>query len=65
LSIGALRRSGVPILGVVLNGPLNGENRRAIEFYGEVSVIAEVGPIGDLSLEGLRRVAGLLLGNKP
>jgi dethiobiotin synthetase len=62
LSIGALRRWGVPILGVVLNGPLNGENRRAIEFYGQVSVIAEVGPMGDLSIEGLRRVAGAVVG---
>jgi dethiobiotin synthetase len=62
LSIGALRRSGVPILGVVLNGVPNEENRRAIEFYGEVSVIAEVGPIGDLSIEGLRRVAGTIEG---
>jgi dethiobiotin synthetase len=72
LSIGALRRWGVPILGVVLNGPLNGENRRAIEFYGEVSVIAEVEPIplgghcvnGDLSIEGLRRVARAVVCNK-
>jgi dethiobiotin synthetase len=62
LSIGALRRWGIPILGVVLNGPLNGENRRAIEFYGQVSVIAEVEPIGDLSIEGLRLVAGAVVG---
>jgi hypothetical protein len=46
----------------VLNGVPNEENRRAIEFYGEVSVIAEVGPIGDLSIEGLRRVAGTIEG---
>jgi dethiobiotin synthetase len=65
LSIGALRRSGIPILGVILNGPLNGDNRRAIEFYGQVSVIAEVGPIEDLSPQGLRRAAGLWWGNKP
>jgi dethiobiotin synthetase len=70
LSIGALRRSGIPILGVILNGPLNPENRRAIEFYGQVSVIAEVEPIplgghfvnGDLSPEGLRRAAEAVVG---
>jgi dethiobiotin synthetase len=62
LSIGALRRSGIPILGVILNGPLNPENRRAIEFYGQVSVIAEVEPIEDLSPEGLRRAAGAVVG---
>lgn len=62
LSIGALRRSGIPILGVVLNGVPNEENRRAIEFYGQVSVIAEVEPIGDLSIEGLRLVAGAVVG---
>ncbi len=62
LSIAELRRSGIPILGVILNGVRNEENRRAIEFYGGVSVIAEVGPIEDLSIEGWRRVAGAVVG---
>jgi dethiobiotin synthetase len=42
LSIEALRRRGLPLAGVVLNGPETPHNRAAIERYGEVNVIAEI-----------------------
>jgi dethiobiotin synthase len=42
LSIEALRRRGLPLAGVVINGPETPHNRAAIERYGEVSVIAEI-----------------------
>ncbi len=42
LSIEALRRRGLPLAGVVMNGPETPHNRAAIERYGEVNVIAEI-----------------------
>jgi dethiobiotin synthase len=42
LSIEALRRRGLPLAGVVMNGPDTPHNRAAIERYGDVSVIAEI-----------------------
>jgi dethiobiotin synthetase len=42
LSIEHLRRSGLDIFGVVLNGGRNADHRRAIEHYGGVKVIGEV-----------------------
>jgi dethiobiotin synthetase len=45
LSIQALRQRGIPILGVVMNGPRNRGNCQAIERFGRVEVIAEVEPL--------------------
>jgi dethiobiotin synthetase len=42
LSIEALRRRGLPLAGVVVNGPETPHNRAAIERYGGVNVIAEI-----------------------
>jgi dethiobiotin synthetase len=42
LSIEALRGRGLPLAGVVMNGPETPHNRAAIERYGEVNVIAEI-----------------------
>lgn len=42
LSIEALRRRGLPLAGVVINGPETPHNRVAIERYGDVNVIAEI-----------------------
>jgi dethiobiotin synthase len=42
LSIEALRRRGLPLAGVVMNGPETPHNRAAIERYGGVNVIAEI-----------------------
>ena len=42
LSIEALRRRGLPLAGVVMNGPETPHNRAAIERYGQASVIAEI-----------------------
>jgi dethiobiotin synthetase len=38
----AIRRRGVPLAGVVINGPETAHNRAAIERYGQVEVIAEI-----------------------
>jgi malonyl-CoA O-methyltransferase len=42
LSLEALRARRIPIAGVVVNGPPEPENRRAIERFGRVRVIGEV-----------------------
>jgi dethiobiotin synthetase len=42
LSLEALRRRGLPLAGVVVNGPETPHNRAAIERYGQVPVIAEI-----------------------
>jgi dethiobiotin synthetase len=42
LSLQCLRQAGIDVLGVVMNGPNNGINRRAIEFYGGIKVLAEI-----------------------
>lgn len=42
LSLEALRRRGMPVAGVVINGPETPHNRAAIERYGQVEVIAEI-----------------------
>lgn len=49
LTVAALRRSGLEVAGVVLNGPRNPANRAAIEEYGSVRVAAEVAPLPDLA----------------
>lgn len=55
LSLEQLRRHNLSVLGVVLNGPGNRSNRRAIEYYGKVNVIAEIGPLGTLDPLTLRQ----------
>lgn len=42
MSLNQLRSYSIPILGVVLNGPKNKENKIAIQNYGKVSIIAEI-----------------------
>lgn len=49
LSLEALRKRNIPILGVIMNGPVNESNRKAIETYGNVDVIGELKPIGNMN----------------
>jgi dethiobiotin synthetase len=42
LSLEKLRREGLAVVGVVMNGPKNSINREAIEHYGGIDVLAEV-----------------------
>jgi len=41
LTISALRDRNIKILGVIMNGEKNQENKRAIEFYGKTKVLFE------------------------
>ncbi|MFZ5571405.1 MAG: dethiobiotin synthase [Thermodesulfobacteriota bacterium] len=45
LSLEQLRRHGLAILGVVMNGPRNEVNRKALEHYGKTRVLAEIEPL--------------------
>jgi dethiobiotin synthetase/malonyl-CoA O-methyltransferase len=42
LTLEALRRRHIPIMGVVMNKGINTHNKQAIEYYGGVPVIAEI-----------------------
>ena len=56
LSLAALRSRGLPVAGVVLNGPPNAGNRTAIERFGQVRVLAalpRVDPLDGAAVEGL------------
>jgi dethiobiotin synthetase len=55
LSLEALRRRGLPLLGLVLNGPLHPDNPRTLEQLGGVPVLAELPPLDPLDRRGLRR----------
>ncbi len=55
LSLEQLRRRGLKVMGVVMNGPRNRSNRDAIEFYGKVGVLAEVEPLPSINPESLKR----------
>jgi dethiobiotin synthetase len=49
LSLEAIRRRGLPLAGVVINGPETPHNRAAIERYGRVQIIAEIPRIDPLT----------------
>ncbi|WP_130470218.1 dethiobiotin synthase [Candidatus Magnetaquicoccus inordinatus] len=42
LSVHCLRHYGLEVAGVILNGPTDAENRRAIAQYGQVKILAEL-----------------------
>jgi malonyl-ACP O-methyltransferase BioC/dethiobiotin synthase len=45
LSLEALKRRGIPVLGVVMSGPPSAGNKEAIERFGGVRVLAEIAPL--------------------
>lgn len=53
LTLAALRRKGLEVAGVVMNGPANPANREAIEHYGRTRVLAELPPLGGATPEAL------------
>jgi len=54
LSLAALRRSAIEVIGVVLNGGGDAANRQAIETYGEVEVVAEIPALASINQATLR-----------
>ena len=53
LSLGKLRDAGVNVFAVVMNGPKDEENRRAIEHFGKTDVLAQIEPMDDITAETL------------
>jgi dethiobiotin synthetase len=66
LSVEALQRRGIPLLGLILNGALHPDNPRTLEALSGVPVLAELPPLAPLCAEGLdqqwrrQRLAGRL-----
>jgi dethiobiotin synthetase len=56
LSVESLRRARIQILGAVLIGPENRENRKAIQHYGNVQVIGEIPMLETINRDNLRAV---------
>lgn len=56
LSIEALRARHINVLGIIMNGDYNSDNRRAIEFYGQVPVLAEIPTLSSMSHEILKAI---------
>ncbi|MDR8392324.1 dethiobiotin synthase [Aliifodinibius sp. S!AR15-10] len=54
LSLEAMRERDIEILGVVMNGPKNESNRKAIEKYGNIDVLAEIPSMNELGPESLQ-----------
>jgi dethiobiotin synthetase len=54
LTLEALRARSIPVMGVVLSGPLNSDNKEAIEYYGATQVLAELPWFTPLSTEALQ-----------
>lgn len=60
LSLQALRAAGIPVCGVVMNGPPSAGNRHAIERFGNVRVIAEIPQLDTIDTATLARLAPTL-----
>ena len=55
LSLEALRRRSIPVLGLVLNGPPHPDNPRTLESLGGVPVLAELPPLDPRTAAALER----------
>ncbi len=55
LSIAQLRRFEIPILGIIVNGPENIENCRAIAHYGKVKILGQVPPLAAINPATLKQ----------
>ena len=62
LSIEQLRRNGLEVLGVVMNGQRNHSNRQAIEHHGEVPVLAQVEPMAKIHQRSLSSLFSIYFG---
>ncbi|MDJ1305116.1 MAG: dethiobiotin synthase [Candidatus Midichloria sp.] len=53
LTLGALTNRNIKILGVIMNGDKNEENKKAIEYYGKVRVLQEFPKIEKINKSSL------------
>lgn len=64
LSLEALRRRGLEVVGVVVNGPKDPDNEKAIAHFGQVRVLAAVEPLDHCNPEGLRAAYNRYFGGR-
>nr|WP_167668879.1 dethiobiotin synthase [Allopusillimonas soli] len=62
LSLRALRSCGVPVLGVILNGPPSAGNCEAIERFGATRVIAQLAPMARVDASSVDKAASTIPG---
>jgi dethiobiotin synthetase len=55
LTVEKLRERKIPVMGVIMNGPKNSENKQAIEKYGKVKVLAEIEEIKPINNQSLQK----------
>ncbi|MBI5844041.1 MAG: dethiobiotin synthase [Deltaproteobacteria bacterium] len=56
LTLSELGRREIEILGVVMNGPENPENKKAVEYYGRVKVLARIPKVTEVGFSTLQRL---------
>lgn len=56
LTIEALRKRSVPILGVVMIGAINENTEQAISHYGSVEILGRIPPLDSINADTLREV---------
>ncbi len=56
LSLDQLQRYGISCMGVIMNGEKHESNRRTIEYFGKVPVLAELEPMEQVGKEHLEKV---------
>jgi len=62
LSLEKLKAEGIDVAGVVMNGPKDEGNRKAIEHFGKVRVLAEVEPIAEINPGSLKEAFRMYFG---
>jgi len=55
LTLHALQDYKIPVKGVVLNGPLNPDNKNAIEQFGKVRILGEIPYIEELNFSAIEK----------
>jgi dethiobiotin synthetase len=56
LSLEALRKRNIQVVGVIMNGKQNSQNSNAIEFYGQTSILAEFPKLEIINKNALQNV---------
>lgn len=60
LTINALKNIGINLLGIIMNGEKNLENKKAIEYYGKAKVLHEFPHINSLNMNDLSDIGNFL-----
>ncbi len=60
LSIEALQKRAIPLLGLIMNGDLNAGNKASLEAYGKVPVLAEIPFLQGTKQEKTKQAAAIL-----